>query len=146
MNFYLTMVFRELNKFGIMTQHDYRNGDWHGNSTLSARQIYNKVIYNLSELLISFSIRYEYESDYLTFSGDFNDLNFRDIGFIHFGRCFEIDLGSKTEDIHRLKLIYKKSFLVFIVMPWQLLFLYSNAKFPVTLGATSFIDGTLFNR
>ena len=135
------MVFRELNKFGIMTQQDYRNGDWHGNSTLSARQIYNKVTYNLSELLTSFSIKQEYETDWLTFSGEFYDLNFRDIGFIHFGRCFEIDLGHKTQDIYKLNLINKKSSLVFIIHPWQLLFLYSNAKFPVDLGSNTFIDG-----
>ena len=141
MNFCLTMVFRELNKFGIMTQQDYRNGDWHGNSTLSARQIYNKVTYNLSELLTSFSIKQEYETDWLTFSGEFYDLNFRDIGFIHFGRCFEIDLGHKKQDIYKLNLINKKSSLVFIIHPWQLLFLYSNAKFPVNLGSKTFIDG-----
>ena len=127
-----------------MSHQDYRNGDWHGNSTLSARTIYNSVTYNLSELLTSFSIRYEYESDWLTFSGDFNDLNYKEIGFIHFGRCFEIDMERKNmmEDIHKLKLIYIKSSMVFVILPWQLLFLYSNAKFQVNLGSTSFIDGS----
>ena len=139
MNFYLTMVFRELNKFGIMTQHDYRNGDWHGNSTLSARTIYNSVTYNLSELLTRFF--FEYEFDYVTFSGDFNGLNYREIGIIHFGRCFEIYLGSKEEDIYKLKLIFKKSSLVYFTLPSQLLSLYSNAKFVVNLGDTTFLDG-----
>ena len=92
------MIFlSELNKFGIMTQQDYRAGNWHGDSTLSARKIFNSVTYNLSELLTSFSIFYEYESDWLTFSGDFNDLNFKEIGFIHFGRCFEISLETKNK-------------------------------------------------
>ena len=126
-----------------MTQQDYREGDWHGNSTQSARQMFNSVTYNLSELLTSFSIRYEYESDWLTFSGDFKDLNFKEIGFINFGRCFEIDIErkNKIEDIHKLSLIYMKPSMVFIILPWQLLFLYSNSKFQVNLGSTSWIDG-----
>ena len=136
-------LFRELNKFGIMTQHDYRKGNWHGNSTLSASQIYNSVTYNLSEILTSFSLIYEYEPDWLTFSGDFNDLNFKEIGLIHFGRCFEIDIKrkKKMEDIYKLKLIYKKSAMVYIILPWQLLFLYSKSKFQVNVGFKSFIDG-----
>ena len=124
-----------------MTQEGYRNGNWYGNSTLSARTIFETVTYDLSELLTRFLIHYEYEPDYVPFSGDFNGLNYSEIGFIHFGRCFEIDLGSKEEDIHKIKLIFKKSSLVFFTLPSQLLFLYSNAKFQVNLGDTSFIDG-----
>ena len=124
-----------------MTQKDYRNGDWYGNSTLSARAIFETVTYNLSELLTRFLIHYEYEPDNVTFSGDFNGLNYREIGFHHFGRCYEIYLGSKEEDIHKLILIFKKSSLVFITLPSQLLFLYSNAKFGVNLGDTTFLDG-----
>ena len=124
-----------------MTQEDYRNGNWYGNSTLLARTIFESVTYNFSELLTSFSIHYEYEPDYITFSGDFNGFNYREIGFIYFGRCFEIYLGKKEEDIHKLKLIFKKSSLVFFTLPSQLLFLYSNAKFKVNLGDTSFLDG-----
>ena len=138
-----TIFVRGLNMFGIKTQQDYRNGDWHGNSTISARKIYNSVTYNLSELLTSFSIHYEYDSDWLTFTGDFDDLNFKEIGFIHFGRCFEVNLErkNKKEDIHKLRLIFKKPLLLFFIRPRQLLFLYSNAKFPLKLGATTFIDG-----
>ena len=126
-----------------MTQQDYRKGDWYGNSTHSARQIYNSVTYNLSELLTSFSILYEYELDWLRFSGDFNDLNFKEIGFITFGRCFEIDIErkNKKEDIHKLNLNYIKPLMVFIILPWQLLFLYSNSKFQVNLGSESWLDG-----
>ena len=124
-----------------MTQKDYRNGNWYGNSTLSARTIFESVTYNFSELLTSFSIHYEYDPDYITFSGDFNGFNYREIGFIYFGRCFEIDLGSKEEDINKIKLIFKKSSLVYFTLPYQLLSLYSNAKFQVNLGDTSFIDG-----
>ena len=134
---------RELNKLGIITQQDYREGDWHGNSTQSARKIYNSVTYNLSELLTSFSIRYEDEPDWLTFSGDFIDLNFKEIGSIHFGRCFEIDIKrkNKKENIYKLKMIYKKSAMVFIILPWQLLNIYSKSKFQVNLGFKFFIDG-----
>ena len=136
-------LFRELIKFGIMSQEDYRKGDWHGNSTVSARNIYNSVTYNLSELLTSFSILYEYEPDWHTFSGDFNDLNFKEIGFIHFGRCFEINIKrkDKIQDIYKLYLTYKKSAMVFIILPRQLLFLYSQSKFQVNLGFKYFIDG-----
>ena len=105
--------------------------------------MFNSVTYNLSELITSFSIRYEYESDWLTFSGDFNDLNFKEIGSIHFGRCFEIDIKRKhkKEDIYKLKMMYKQSAMVFIILPWQLLFLYSKSKFKVNLGYKFFIDG-----
>ena len=128
-----------------MTQKDYRNGNWYGNSTLSARTIFESVTYNFSELLTSFSIHYEYDPDYITFSGDFNGFNYREIGFIYFGRCFEIYLGKEEEDIHedihKLRLVFKKSSLVFFNLPSQLLFLYSNAKFKVNLGDKSFVDG-----
>ena len=48
-------------------------------------------------------------------SGDFNDLNYSEIGFIHFGRCFEIDINIKNtkQDIYKLNLIYTKSSMVF---------------------------------
>ena len=132
-------AFRELNKFGIKTQEDYIRGDWYGNSTISAREIFNSVTYELRELLTKFSVLSEMR--WQNFAGDFKDLNYGAIGHVKFGQCFEINIAKKDklEKIQRVKIIFKKPLMVFITLPWQ--FLYSHENFQVHLGTRISIHG-----
>ena len=131
--------YRQLNKYNIKTQSEYRNGKWIGNSSTSARDIYYSVTYNLTDLLESISFLYEYDSNWTRYGN--NNLTYREIRYKTYGRCFEILTGLKDEDLYKVDLVFYRTLNVYVIQPNTLLFRYSKSKFQANLGEKLYLEG-----
>ena len=101
-----------LNKIGIESATDYRNGNWYGNSTLDGREIFKFVTHKLSDLIEKFVVVYE-SGQKFTHSANFDNLIVTEKGHRTFGKCFEIKFGSDVDkelvlkiELYLLKTIY----------------------------------------
>ena len=130
---------RKLNQHNIKTLAEYRNGEWIGNSTKSAIDIYYSITHNLTDLLDSISFLYEYDSNWTRYKN--NNLTYREIRYKTYGRCFEILTGLKDEDLYKVDLVFYRTLNVYVIHPNTLLFRYSKSKFKASIGENLYLEG-----
>ena len=91
--------FRALQNIGVKSGNDYQDGDFFGNSSIDERiALFERVTYNLTDLINSIKIGYKSGKIVNLFKEDFDSFKPVTISNIKYGRCYDLILFDNVDD------------------------------------------------
>ena len=136
------IVFSKLGSLGIRDAGDYRDGNWRGNSS-DESDIFLSVTHSLADLVESYKIHYKTGTQLLHHSRDqFRNLNPLQIRFLTYGRCFQLSLGGRQDNVFFVDLVSRMPLYVFLNLPGQFYHEDARSKLQVNTGESLFLDVT----
>ena len=116
-----------LNKIGIKDHKEYGKGNWFGNSSMDAINIFEYVTFNLSDLISSIEVRYQNGVEKEVQSDKFDSIEPkpRTIGSQGYGRCYGLDLFSDNLSLFYAQVRLKKDLEMFFDIPHHF---YTNSR------------------
>ena len=91
--------FRALQNIGVKSGNDYQDGDFFGNSSIDERiALFERVTYNLTDLINSIKIGYKSGKMVDLFKEDFDSFKPVTISNIKYGRCYDLILFDNVDD------------------------------------------------
>ena len=142
---YFSIAFKKekLEQYGIKSAKEYKAGNYFGNSSLGAEEIYRDVTNSLSDLLDRMEIGFPVNKNnerLRTLTSE--TVVAREINYIVYGKCFEIDLAQFNEPLQFVQFYLKMDGYVFVNMNGHFHNMDSYSKVPVVLKQCLFIDFT----
>ena len=136
------IVFSKLASVGIRDAGDYRGGNWRGNSS-NEENIFLEVTHSLVDLLETYKIHYKTGTELQFRAVDqFRNLHPRQIRFMTYGRCFQVRMGSRQDNVFFVDLVSKMPLYVFLNLPDQFYHEDARSKIQVNPGESLFLDVT----
>ena len=142
---YFTNAYKQekLEHYGIKNGGEYKAGNYYGNSSKGAEEIFLDVTHSLSDLLdrmkIGFPVNKNKEKSRTLTS---ETVVSREISYVKLGKCFEIDLAQFREPLQSVKFYFKMDGYVFVNMKGHFHSVDSYSKIEVLLNQCLFIDFT----
>ena len=116
---YIVFNYSNLQKIGINTVDDYKNGNWYGNSSKSGHEIFLDVTHNISDLIEKFYVKHDGNGKRSMWMkcDHISCFNAREIGYFLFGRCFEIEIENRNATIDYIMVYIKKTVFMYVNLP-----------------------------
>ena len=142
---YFSIAFKQekLEPYGIKNAMEYKAGNYYGNSSLGADEIYTDVTHSLSDLLDRMEIGFpNNRNNERLRTLTWETVVAREINYIVYGKCFEIDLAQFQEPLQFVQFYLKMDGYIFVNMNGHFHNMDSYSKVPVVLKKCLFIDFT----
>ena len=116
---------------GIKDSYDYEEGNFFGNTSLNAISIYEKVTYNLSNLVSRIKVQYQNGEEIEFEDYDLESLQTGITTTQKYGRCYQLDVfKNQNISLYSTQIYINKDLELYIDLPFRL---YTNSKNRISL-------------
>ena len=139
---YFTNAYKQekLEQYGIKNGRDYKSGNYYGNCSKSAQEVFRDVTHSLSDILdrmkIGFPVNKNNEKQ-RTLAPE--AVVTREIYDVKLGKCFEIDMAQFREPLESVQFYLKMDGYVFVNMKGHFHNIDSKSKIEVLLQQCLFL-------